>query len=955
MGLSDAAGAELLERDAELATIGATLTGVVEEGGRLVVIRAPAGMGKSRLLGAAADEALTRGFTVLAVRGSELERSFPLGLVRQLFDPLMRSLSPADRERALSGAAELARPLLGQAEQALPLPPARSSAGLYAMYSLLANLSDERPVALLVDDAHWADEASLAFLAFLLPRLHDLSVALLVAIRAGEPRQGGGAVDAIEADPAATRLTLAPLSDAAVSAILGCRIDRALESAFAAACREVTGGNPFYLQELCLALDAAGLQPMAANIPRVQELGPEGISRAVLVRIGRAADDPAPLARSLAVLGDGTELRLAAALADLGIDQAATAADALSRAEVLADERPLRFVHPIVRTAIANDLTAAERASTHSRAARVLAADGALAEQVAGHLLESERLGDSSVVEQLRAAARLAIDRGAPATATRYLSRALEEPAGALAPDVLRELGAAELSTGDPAAVDHLEQAWAAAKDARGRAEAARDLARAAVGVGNPERALVALRAALETLGEDDPELALALSAELSGVALLMPSSMTSVMEPLLRYADAAGTTPAERVLLADLAHWLAATGRSAERCAELALRALAEGRLAAETRAESPSFYHAVFVLIAADRFSDARRCLDDTLDMARDRGSTVAFAFVSTMRSLLEYRVGRLAEAEAEARGAIEAVRQQGWPRLPLGVAFVADALIERGRLAEAERVLQEGDGESEAAEGMLTAPLLAARGRLRIASGELATGVEDLLEWGRRSDRAGGLGTAGTPTYRTYAAPALAALGRRGEARRLISEELDKARAWGAGRAIGMALYAAGLVEPGEKGETLLAEAVDFLQGTEARLEHARALIELGAAQRRAGRAADARAPLREGMDLAQRCGAEPLVVRAREELAASGVRRRPRTLLRGIEALTPSERRVAAMAAAGRTNREIAQALRIARKTVEMHLSGAYRKLDIDSRAKLPDALSQEAEEAEAAPG
>src|ERR687898_199222 len=397
MGVSDAAGAELLERDAELATIGATLTGVVEEGGRLVVIRAPAGMGKSRLLGAAADEALTRGFTVLAVRGSELERSFPLGLVRQLFDPLMRSLSPADRERALSGAAELARPLLGQAEQALPLPPARSSAGLYAMYSLLANVSDERPVALLVDDAHWADEASLAFLAFLLPRLHDLSVALLVAIRAGEPRQGGGAVDAIEADPAATRLTLAPLSDAAVSAILQCRIGRALESAFAAACREVTGGNPFYLQELCLALDAAALQ------------------------------------------------RMAAALADLGIDQAATAADALSRAEVLADERPLRFVHPIVRTAIANDLTAAERASTHSRAARVLAADGALAEQVAGHLLESERLGDSSVVEQLRAAARLAIDRGAPATATRYLSRALEEPAGALAPDVLRELGAAEL------------------------------------------------------------------------------------------------------------------------------------------------------------------------------------------------------------------------------------------------------------------------------------------------------------------------------------------------------------------------------------------------------------------------------------------------------------------------------------------------------------------------------
>jgi DNA-binding CsgD family transcriptional regulator len=163
--------------------------------------------------------------------------------------------------------------------------------------------------------------------------------------------------------------------------------------------------------------------------------------------------------------------------------------------------------------------------------------------------------------------------------------------------------------------------------------------------------------------------------------------------------------------------------------------------------------------------------------------------------------------------------------------------------------------------------------------------------------------------------------------------------------------MALHAAGLVERAEKRRALLEQAVETLGHTDARLEHGRSLVELGAALRRSGRASDARAPLREGMDLAHRCGAVSLTTRAQDELAASGVRRRPRTMLRGVEALTPSERRIAQLAATGRTNREIAQSLFITRKTVEMHLHNAYRKLDIDSRAELPNALIQRARQAE----
>ena len=939
----------LLERGAELREIRAAFEDVAGGAGRLVVLRAPAGLGKSRLLAAATDEAYERGLTALSARGSEQERAVPLGLARQLFDSLLRSLTAGERRRALSGAAARAGALLDPGS-ALPVS---SGAGLHSLYSLVANASDERPMALLIDDAHWSDDPSLAFLGFLSRRLDDVAVALLVAIRAGSRADQGVAIDEIAADPAATRLLPRPLSEAGVASIVRDWLGPPARK-FATACHEATGGNPFYLQELCRALNAAGVEPTAENVPRASQLGPENVSRALLVRIGRSSRDAAALARSLTVLGDPAELRLVASLAGLDLEAAATAADALTRADVLADERPLRFTHPIVRSAIASDLTAAERAQEHGRAAYVLAAHGAPAERLASHLLACEPAGDVWVTEQLRVAARVAVQRGAPAIAARYLRRALDEPAGAATPDVLRELGTAELSVGELAALGHLEQAVRLATEVRGRAAAVRELARGEVGLGSTDRALELLSAAREDVADSYPELVVELSAELSGIALLLPGSAGRVMEPLTRFADARGDTAHERLLLANLSHWLAANGASAERCVDLAARALAGGRLLAETRAESPAFYHAVFILIAADRFREAGEVLDAALDDARRQGSLIAFATASTMRSLLTYRVGRLVEAEADARGAIDATRLQGWPALSIGVAFLIDALIEIGRLDEAERVLDESELGPRVPEGLVMAPVLAARGRLRIAVGDVASGVEDLLEWGRRADRGENLGTAGTPTFRTYAAPAVASLGQVAEARRLVTEELELARRWGARRGIGMTLHAAGLVEPAEKGRALLEQAVETLRHTQARLEHARALVDLGAALRRSGRPSDARAPLREGMDLAHRCGAAPLTARAQDELGASGVRRRPPTMLRGVEALTPSERRITLLAATGRTNRDIAQSLFITRKTVEMHLRNAYRKLDIDSRAELPEALTEEAGQIELTP-
>jgi DNA-binding CsgD family transcriptional regulator len=168
---------------------------------------------------------------------------------------------------------------------------------------------------------------------------------------------------------------------------------------------------------------------------------------------------------------------------------------------------------------------------------------------------------------------------------------------------------------------------------------------------------------------------------------------------------------------------------------------------------------------------------------------------------------------------------------------------------------------------------------------------------------------------------------------------------AHVWGTDRALGMALRAAGLVEGGERGIELLEEAAVTLERSPARLEHAAALADLGAALRRSNRRADARDPLRRALDLAEACGAPPLVERARQELRAAGGRPR-RARSSGADGLTASERRTAAMAADGLSNPEIAQALFVTKKTVESHLGSAYRKLGIRSRTELAAALGRD---------
>jgi DNA-binding CsgD family transcriptional regulator len=239
----------------------------------------------------------------------------------------------------------------------------------------------------------------------------------------------------------------------------------------------------------------------------------------------------------------------------------------------------------------------------------------------------------------------------------------------------------------------------------------------------------------------------------------------------------------------------------------------------------------------------------------------------------------------------------------------------------------------------------PLRRARALVEAARGDHHAALEHTLELGQALTSFGHTNPpASYPAWRSLAALEHHALGNAGEALALVRDEVELARAWGAPRTLGRSLRILGLIQGGEGGIARIREAVAVLEPSPARLEHAYALANLGAALRRANHRTEAREHLRQALELAQRGGATLLAEHAHEELIASGARPR-RIVQSGAASLTPSERRIAAMAAEGMSNRDIAQALFVTLRTVEMHLSSAFRKLDISSRTQLPAALAE----------
>jgi DNA-binding CsgD family transcriptional regulator len=934
----------LLEREHELTELDNALTDAQRGQGRAVLVEAPAGLGKTSLLRAASHAAAAAGFTCLRARASELERDFAYGCVRQLLEPAVADASGPGRDRLFDGSADLSKPLFSVTRGSQPSPGADTSFSmLHGLYWLLNNLADDAPVVLTVDDLHWSDAESLRFLNYLAPRLDGLALAVFASSRLGE--QDSGELARLASAPETMVLRPGPLSTEATAALCERRLGGEVAGEFAAACREATGGNPFFLEALLREAIEQGVSTDPREAVRVERIGPAAVAQAVLLRLSGAPAAATALVRAVAVLGDGASLSEAAGLAELPEEEAASAADLLAALSILRPAGDLEFAHPIVREAVYADIGYHERTKAHARAADILAASGATEERIAAQIAEAEPTGDPERVELLRRVAADALAREAPAAAVAWLGRALaESPPPATELELLLELGSAELRLAAPGAVDHLTAAVELAREPRQLMISVRQLALALTMSGQGDRAVEALECAIEVVEPDDRELALVLEAELATYAQQASrEARAPAARRLERHGELAGATPGERLVLGSLAFERARASESADEAAGYIKRALAGGRLLSEKELDVAGlFYDLMTGLLATDELDVADACLDQMLADARARASIPALAFVTCYRGRSSLRRGAVPQAETAARTTLELLTAHDI-RLgaPIALGLLIEALIESGELEAAEKALRSGAVGEEIPPGWATTYLLGARGLLHLVEGRAVEALDDLTEFGRR-DELWGLANPLASRWRSRAALALAAMGDGGRARRTAADDLGRARRWGAASGIGIALRATALVDGRAASVDLLREAVDVLEPSPARLEHARALTDLGAALRRANRRSEARAVLGQGLELASRCGARALAKRARTELSAAGGRSsQPEGT--GVEQLTASERRVAELAAEGHSNPEIAQALFVTRKTIETHLGHVYRKLDVAGRGELPRAL------------
>ena len=586
--------ADLLEREAELEQIGAALRGAAAGSGAIVIVEGAAGIGKSSLLGAAGELAEAAGMDPLTARGAPLEREFALGVVIQLLAASIEPLTDRERDRAFAGAAGLARPLFEQVPDRAAAD-GRLFARFHGLHWLCARLAEERPLALLVDDAHWADEDSLRFLAYLEPRIDEIPACVILAVRTGEAAAAPDALTRlIEREPL-TALRPQPLSHPAIAELVRDSLGEETGDEVCFECARTTGGNPLLVRQLIAALGERG---SGSGGPRRR--GDRGNGPAVggAIRGGPAAATPAdglrggpgardPRRRCLAGGHGGASRRSTGG-------PRPTAVDALIEAGLLFEGLPPRFVHPIIQQALHESIPPAERAQLHRDAARELARDPARFERVAAHLLSAGPagpVGERWAFDALRASARLASNRGSPEHAVRFLRLAREEEAPAsLRRSLLLELGAAESAARLPEAAGRMEEAQALSSTPAERAQAALGLSMVRFLAAELPEAVAACEDALAGADDFDRELLLGLEFQSSATRMVggLPDAETFGRLLALEQEVSRCETAAERSLLALIALVFAATtGRSCVDVLELAEAAWGDGQLLVEVRSE--------------------------------------------------------------------------------------------------------------------------------------------------------------------------------------------------------------------------------------------------------------------------------------------------------------------------------------------------------------------------------
>lgn len=918
----------LLAAEAERARAGA---------GRLVLLRGATGTGRSAALEAAAAHAGRLGLRVLRARCSPDDIALPFSSVLHL---------------------------LGSVPEFADVGPGGDDRGSAArLWRLLRSYADEEPLMVAVDDVHLADEASRRWFVEAARRIDRLPVLLVATERSQydiDPRPAG-LTHALSPSVFRTH-TLAPLTDDASAGLVRAAFPTASDR-WTADCVRAGAGSPLLLHALLDDLDGA---PPPTAVPRTcAALYPGSYPAAVSWWLDSAGQATAEVARTLAALEQATAEAvpetvseapahalastptlaptdaLAALVADAsGADPARVSGwfTAMTRLGVLRPDpagRP-RYAHPLLRDAVLGGWTTARRQDAHRAVAQAMLRRGDHLDTVARQLLGSAPAGLPWALRVLRDAGTVAAREGRPDDAVRYLRRSLQEPL----PDDLRqrlltELGSLEYNSADtPAGIPRLAEALDLPAEPRDQVRTAIALGTALVGRGEVRAAVEVLRG-LEARLAGHPDLARALQ---TASALLSDQDQTVRREAyrwltdtaerspelvgasgqalLVRYAATAGDLPAQeamrrlRTLLTEPADPLAepfllGTAAAVAQWADELDEAerLVERGLAGQ----HPSLLHPM-----------EQALLDTRWDIAAARGA-----------------YGTLLAARPEAAR----VRRSGGGPANADAHTVL-ALVETGRTSEARRLADTFDLRDTPDSWELNR-FLYARGVLRFTEGDAAGALHDFLECGRRQSARAVLSPVVTP-WRSAAAECRLVLGNPQEALALATEELRLARVWNTPRTMGRALRVLGRATRGRRGLELGEEAVAVLRDSPAEAELVASLLAHGRQLTAAGDRGRGRDHLREGAERAERLGSVRLLAHAEQALRTAGGRRTTPAHT-GSGALTGSERRIAELAAEGRTNTEIADLLHVARRTVETHLTSTYRKLGIRRRGELRDLL------------
>ncbi|MEH0577230.1 AAA family ATPase [Streptomyces sp. B21-108] len=931
----------LRERDDAHALLAAEAKNARAGGGRLVLLRGATGTGRSALLEAAATHATHLGLRVLRARCSPEDTALPFSSVLHLLGPVPEF---ADVAPGIDDRASAAR-----------------------LWRLLRSYADEAPLMVAIDDVHLADEASRRWFVEAARRIDRLPVLLVVTERSQYDidAQPAGLTHALSPSLVRTH-TLAPLTDDASADLVRAAFPAASDR-WIADCVRAGAGNPLFLHALLDDLD--GAPPPTAVPLTCAALYPGSYPAAVSWWLDNAGPTTAETARTLAALEQAEEAQkpevqkdqpprtevqkdqpprtesLAAfsfLLADAsGADHARVSGwlTAMTRLGVLRPDtagRP-RYAHPLLRDAVLGGWSAARRQDAHRAVAQAMLRRGDHVDAVARQLLGSAPAGLPWALRVLREAGTVAAREGRPDDAVRYLRRALREPL----PDDLRqrlltELGSLEYVCADaPAGIPRLTEALDLPADPRDQVRTAIALGTALAGRGEVRTAVEALRRLESRLAAGHADLARTLQ---TASTLLSDQDQTVRAEAYRWLADTVERSPelAGASGRALLVRYAATAGEIAAREAMRRLRTLLTEP--ADPLAEPFLLGTAAAVAQWADELDEAERLVE--------RG--LAGQHPSLLHPMEQALLDTRADIAA-ARGAYGALLA-AHPAAPVrrhtgGGPANADAhtvlaLVETGRTQDARRLVDAFDLRATPDSWELNR-FLYARGVLRFTEGDVAGALHDFLECGRRQSARTVLSPVVTP-WRTAAAECRLALGNPQEALALATEELRLARVWDTPRTVGRALRVLSRATRGRRGLELGEEAVAVLRGSPAEAELVASLLAQGHQLIAAGERTRGRDHLREGAERAERLGSARLLRYADDALRTAGARRTTPAHT-GSAALTGSERRIAELAAEGRTNTEIAALLHVARRTVETHLTSTYKKLGIRRRGELRGAL------------